>query len=175
MQKYQILREANSPITEDQIRPLDPRCRVVQFNAPLSEADFLKLGATLGTNRGEIASRSEVWLLMRSNFHLVLGIVLLSTGGCAALHSQSDAMCAEISKFANSSTDTSIHNVALINDWGGPISQEESQKQGDYAMYVKQCMHDDYSPGKDLCAHFDGEYLDRISRYKCTSRSSVSK
>jgi hypothetical protein len=62
-------------------------------------------------------------------------------------------MCAEIAKFANSSTDTSIHNVALINDWGGPISQEESQKQGDYAMYVKQCRHDDYSPGKDLCAY----------------------
>ena len=96
---------------------------------------------------------SAIWLLMRGNVLLVLTVVLSSTGGCAALRNQSDAMCAEISKFANSSTDNSVHKVALINDWGGPISEEESRKQGDYTMYVKQCRHDDYDPGKGLCAY----------------------
>ena len=90
---------------------------------------------------------------MRSNALLALTVVLTSIGGCAALRNQSDAMCAEISKFANSSTDRSVHKVDLINDWGGAISEEESQKKGDYTMYVKQCKHDDYDPGKGLCAY----------------------
>ena len=89
----------------------------------------------------------------RSNALLLLILVLSSTGGCALLRKQSDAMCAEISKFANSSTDRSVHKVDLINDWGGPISEEESRKQGEFTMYVKQCRHDDYNPGKGLCAY----------------------
>jgi hypothetical protein len=111
------------------------------------------LRATHGANCGDIAGHSAVWIFIRGNVRLVLGMVLLGTGGCAALRNQSDAMCAEIAKFANSSTDASTHSVGLINDWGGPLSEEESQKQGDYTMYVKQCRHDDYSPGKDLCAY----------------------
>ena len=89
----------------------------------------------------------------RSNALLVLMLVLSSTGGCEALRNQSDDMCAEIAKFANASTDRSVHTVDLINDWGGPISEEESRKQGDYTMYVKQCRHGDYIPGKGLCAY----------------------
>ena len=84
---------------------------------------------------------------------MVLSVVLLTTGGCAALRHQADAMCAEISEFANSSTDRSAHAVDLINDWGGPIAEKESQKEGNYTMYVKQCKHADYDPGKRLCAY----------------------
>jgi hypothetical protein len=40
---YPFIREVHSPITENQLRPLDPRCRVVQFSSPLSENDFRKL------------------------------------------------------------------------------------------------------------------------------------
>jgi len=43
MEDHPFLRAVKSPITEDQLRPLDARCRVVQFNAPLSESDFIKL------------------------------------------------------------------------------------------------------------------------------------
>jgi hypothetical protein len=40
---YPFIREVKSPITDDQLRPLDARCRVVQFNAPLADSDFIKL------------------------------------------------------------------------------------------------------------------------------------
>jgi hypothetical protein len=44
---YPFLREVASPITEDQLRPLDPRCRVVQFSTPLTETDFVRLARFL--------------------------------------------------------------------------------------------------------------------------------
>jgi len=40
---YPFIREVHSPITEKQLRPLDPRCQVVQFSSPLSQNDFRKL------------------------------------------------------------------------------------------------------------------------------------
>src|SRR5262245_53357726 len=36
-------REVGPPLTEQMLRPLDPRCRVVQFREPLSNADFRTL------------------------------------------------------------------------------------------------------------------------------------
>ena len=47
MQDYPFIRELRSPITEDQLRPLDPRCHVVQFNAPLTDGDFAKVARFL--------------------------------------------------------------------------------------------------------------------------------
>jgi hypothetical protein len=44
---YPFIRQVHSPITEKQLRPLDPRCRVVQFDSPLSENDFRKLASFL--------------------------------------------------------------------------------------------------------------------------------
>lgn len=38
-----IIREVESPLTKEMLRPLDPRCEVVQFGHPLSDADFQAL------------------------------------------------------------------------------------------------------------------------------------
>jgi hypothetical protein len=43
MVDYPFIREVASPITRDHLRPLDPRCRIVQFSEPLTETDFRKL------------------------------------------------------------------------------------------------------------------------------------
>jgi hypothetical protein len=44
---YPFIREVKSPITEDQLRPLDSRCEVVQFSSPLTDSDFIKLAGFL--------------------------------------------------------------------------------------------------------------------------------
>ncbi len=44
---YPFLRQVKSPITDDQLAPLDPRCTVVQFVAPLTETDHIKLAEFL--------------------------------------------------------------------------------------------------------------------------------
>jgi hypothetical protein len=44
---YPFLRDVRSPITNDQLRPLDPRCERVQFSAPLTETDHIKLAKFL--------------------------------------------------------------------------------------------------------------------------------
>jgi internalin A len=43
MKDYPFIREIRSPISDEQLRPLDPRCSVVQFDSPLTEMDFVKL------------------------------------------------------------------------------------------------------------------------------------
>jgi hypothetical protein len=40
---YPFFRLVQSPVTADQLRPLDPRCRVVQFDSPLTNDDHFKL------------------------------------------------------------------------------------------------------------------------------------
>ena len=44
---YPFLRVVKSPITDDQLSPLDPKCRFVQFAAPLTDADHRKLAKFL--------------------------------------------------------------------------------------------------------------------------------
>ncbi len=44
---YPFLRQVKSPITDDQLSPLDPRCKCVQFAAPLTEPDHIKLAKFL--------------------------------------------------------------------------------------------------------------------------------
>jgi hypothetical protein len=44
---YPFLRQVKSPITDDQLSPLDPRCKCVQFAAPLTEIDHIKLARFL--------------------------------------------------------------------------------------------------------------------------------
>jgi hypothetical protein len=44
---YPFLRQVESPITDEQLSPLDPRCNVVQFDSPLTEADHIKLARFL--------------------------------------------------------------------------------------------------------------------------------
>ena len=43
MQDNPFIRQIRCPISEEQLRPLAPQCRVVQFDAPLTDADFAKL------------------------------------------------------------------------------------------------------------------------------------
>ena len=45
MSDYPFLRELRSPLTPDQLRPLDPRCRIVQFREPLVEAELRRVAA----------------------------------------------------------------------------------------------------------------------------------
>lgn len=47
MTEYPFLREVRSPLGEDDLRPLDPRCKVVQFSSPLEDQDFAKLSRFL--------------------------------------------------------------------------------------------------------------------------------
>jgi internalin A len=43
MPDYPYIRELRAPVTSVQLRPLDPRCRVVQFDRPLSDDDFQRV------------------------------------------------------------------------------------------------------------------------------------
>ncbi len=45
---YPFIREIKSPITKEQLSPLDEKCRVVQFSSPLTESDHEKLSAFMG-------------------------------------------------------------------------------------------------------------------------------
>lgn len=47
LQDYPFLRQVRSPITDEQLRPLDPRCQRVQFDEPLSDSDHRKLAKFL--------------------------------------------------------------------------------------------------------------------------------
>lgn len=40
---YPFIREIKSPVTKDQLVPLDEKCRVIQFSSPLTDADHEKL------------------------------------------------------------------------------------------------------------------------------------
>jgi len=46
---YPLIREIKSPVTPEQLRPLDERCRVVQFASPLTDADHIELAKFLKT------------------------------------------------------------------------------------------------------------------------------
>jgi hypothetical protein len=47
METYPFIRQIRSPITEDQLQPLDSKCRVVQFDGPLTDMDHEKLALFL--------------------------------------------------------------------------------------------------------------------------------
>lgn len=47
MNDYPFLREVRSPLSEEDLRPLDPRCKVVQFSSPLMDHEFQKLSRFL--------------------------------------------------------------------------------------------------------------------------------
>ncbi|MEQ1763227.1 MAG: hypothetical protein ABL984_08795 [Pyrinomonadaceae bacterium] len=47
MNDYPFIRELKSPVGRDQLRPLDPRCNVVQFGSPLSQADIERVSEFL--------------------------------------------------------------------------------------------------------------------------------
>lgn len=49
MPDYPYIRELRAPVTPAQLRPLDPRCRVVQFDRPLSDDDFQRVAHFLRT------------------------------------------------------------------------------------------------------------------------------
>ncbi len=44
---YPFIRQIRSPLTEDQLQPLDPKCRVVQSDSPLTDEDHEKLAPFL--------------------------------------------------------------------------------------------------------------------------------
>jgi len=43
MEDYPFIRELKTPVTVEQLRPLDARCRVVQFSEPLTDSDFKRV------------------------------------------------------------------------------------------------------------------------------------
>jgi len=47
MQDYPLIRKITSPLTEEQLRPLDDRCRVVQFSSPLTSTEYPRLARLL--------------------------------------------------------------------------------------------------------------------------------
>lgn len=49
---YPFLRQVKSPVTDAQLSPLDPRCKCVQFDAPLTESDHVLLAQFLAGHPG---------------------------------------------------------------------------------------------------------------------------
>lgn len=49
-QDYPFIRELRSPVTDDQLRPLDPVCQVVQFCDPLSAEDHRRVAKFMSQN-----------------------------------------------------------------------------------------------------------------------------
>jgi hypothetical protein len=47
MQNYPYLRRVHSPVTSEQLRPLDPKCLTVQFDEPLTESEHKKVAKFL--------------------------------------------------------------------------------------------------------------------------------
>jgi internalin A len=47
LEDYPFLREIRSPVTAEQLRALDPRCRVVQYSSPLKAMEFKKVATFL--------------------------------------------------------------------------------------------------------------------------------
>jgi hypothetical protein len=43
MEDYPFIRELKTPVTKEQLRPLDARCKVVQFCEPLTDTDFRRV------------------------------------------------------------------------------------------------------------------------------------
>ena len=43
MDSYPLIRQIRSPVTDDQLKPLNLKCRVVQFESPLTDRDHEKL------------------------------------------------------------------------------------------------------------------------------------
>ncbi len=43
MEDYPFIRQLRSPVTDEQLRPLDPRCRRVQFSEPLSDSELKRV------------------------------------------------------------------------------------------------------------------------------------
>ena len=56
MEDYPFIREFNPPITTKQLRPLGPRCRVIQFRQKLSEHE-LKMVSEFHSNYPQIPLR----------------------------------------------------------------------------------------------------------------------
>jgi hypothetical protein len=53
--------------------------------------------------------------------------------------------------FANAPLHGANRTVRLTTDWGGWFT--EPDEAGEQPMYAKSCEHDDYEPGKALCAY----------------------
>ena len=66
-------REVASPLTDEMLRPLDPRCEVVQFREPLSDADYQTLAdwlrdyPTVTLRAYWKIARPRRWLFTRSD------------------------------------------------------------------------------------------------------------
>jgi hypothetical protein len=43
--EYPFIRQLSSPLTDAQLRPLDPRCEVVQFDEPLTDSEMKRVAA----------------------------------------------------------------------------------------------------------------------------------
>jgi hypothetical protein len=82
----------------------------------------------------------------------VVALIVALTGCASSLHAatEPDAICREIADLANASSDGLLHQVRLMNDWGGLYC---SSGPDEVAIACKACNHDAYGPGKRLCGY----------------------
>lgn len=66
---------------------------------------------------------------------------------CASADAKKDALCAELVNFANATEDDALHSVELKTDWS--FRQVENR----IFMGSKECDHQQYAPGKELCSY----------------------
>lgn len=115
---------------------LSRRCRVA----------VLRRGTTATT-----AGRSPpIFQRMNHGVQFRLGgavAIALMLGGCVGQAVKPDAMCPEIARFANASTDYEAHSVVLRTSWGSGFDNNPEH------LYEIECTHSDYGPGRMLCAY----------------------
>jgi hypothetical protein len=76
---------------------------------------------------------------------------LLSLSACANTLNERDDMCPAIAVFANAASADRDNSVRLMTDWGGVYYKSEDPKE--QVFYAKNCMHDAFEPGKELCKY----------------------
>jgi hypothetical protein len=85
---------------------------------------------------------------MKHSARAVSLVVVLSASGCQTIPREDAALCPELARFANASSDSATHTVELTTDWGGRFAEKTA---GEDVMSQKTCNHFGYAPGKSLC------------------------
>jgi hypothetical protein len=77
--------------------------------------------------------------------------VAVICAACAITRGERDELCAEMAAFANAASEGGKHTVRLTTDWGGRFT--EPDHPGEQILSAQSCEHDDYAPGRALCAY----------------------
>ncbi|WP_313455807.1 hypothetical protein [Stenotrophomonas sp.] len=79
--------------------------------------------------------------------NLILALVLITPGVTAYAHEKTGEYCSELKGFMTSVKPDETREITLRTFWG---AREEG---GQLVMGSKTCEHNDYDPGKKLCAY----------------------